>query len=294
VTPGSISAERMRALEDSFAAQWGTAPNAAQRKALGEQAAQEEMLYREARVLQLDLDDGSVRRRLLDKMHAVGVGGRNEDELVRRAIGLGFDDDAVIRRLLSEKMRLVLERPSTEPIGDAELVAYLEQHAAEFRKPATVSLTQVFLAEEAHGAALAADAARTLQTLRAEDVSAERIAALSDPAPIDSRLRAYTLLQLQGRFGKSFAERVFALEPGSWSEPIASPYGLHLVRLDERREERLPELSEVRSALRGALEKEHARENLARGLARLSSLYEIRIEDPAPAGVGAIALQAAR
>src|SRR5262249_7273315 len=160
------------------------------------------------------------------------------------------------RRLLAEKMRLVLERPSSEPpLGDAELAAYLERHRAEFLKPATVGLTQVFLAEEEHGENLGADAARTLRTLRARAVSAERLAALSAPAPLDPSLRLYTQLQLQGRFGKSFAERVFALEAGSWSEPIASPYGLHLVRVEERRDERLPELSEVRSAVRGALEK---------------------------------------
>ena len=66
--PIVIAPERARALADEFAERWGAPPNAAQRHALVAEAVQEEMLFREARVLALGLGDGSIRRRLVEKM----------------------------------------------------------------------------------------------------------------------------------------------------------------------------------------------------------------------------------
>ena len=115
----------MRTLSAEFAERWGSPPSAAQQRALVEQAAQEEMLFREARLLALGLGDGSVRRRLVEKMRLVSDRpGRSEDELVREAIELGLDDDVVIRRLLVEKMRLVLRQEAGgTPIADLDLRA---------------------------------------------------------------------------------------------------------------------------------------------------------------------------
>lgn len=279
--PIVVSADDVRALEATFVKRWGRAPSTAERDALIAERVQEEMLFREARRLALGHGDASVRRRLVELARAVSENpARPDDELVREALALGLDDDVVIRRLLAEKMRLVLQQDA-EPVAvtDEELARLLEEQRERFVKPATVTLTQLFLSRDARGASAEEDAARLLADLQSGRLAAERVAEVADPLPLGTTLRGYTHLQLQGRFGKAFADRVFTLEPGTWQGPIESPFGLHLVRIEERREEHLPELDEVRSALLHAAERERAQASLARGLARLRALYEVRIED---------------
>lgn len=282
--PIVISPERVRALAEEFQRRWNGPPSEGQRRALVEQAVDEEVLFREARVLALELGDGSIRRRLVEKMRLVGDHpGRGEDALVREAVALGLDDDVVIRRLLVEKMRIVLrggagEAPSDAAFSDADLAAYLERHRAEFEQPARTTLSHVFLAADARGSHVAADARRTLTRLRSADVSPDDVAALSDSFPLGTRLRAYSHAQLIGRFGKPFAEAVTRLAPGVWSEPLSSPYGLHLVRVDEALLARLPAIDEVRPALTRAVAREQAEQRLTRGVARLRELYEVRVE----------------
>ncbi len=277
--PIVIPPERVRALAEAFAERWGRPPNEAQQRALVEQTAQEEMLFREARLLALGLGDGSVQRRLVEKMRVVSDRpGRSEDELVREAIELGLDDDIVIRRLLIEKMRVVLRQEAGDtPIEDSELRALLERRRDDLAQPERITFTQVFLGEDAHGVQLAADARRTLARLRASGVAPERSAESSDPFPLGAQLRAYTRAQLVGRFGTRFAEEVMGLAPGVWSGPLASPYGLHLVRVDAKLPARLPAIDEVRPALTRAVLRERAEQSLARGLARLRQLYAVRV-----------------
>lgn len=43
-----------------------------------------------------------------------------------------------------------------------------------------------------------------------------------------------------------FADAAFAMEPGDISEPVQSPFGWHLIKLDDRRERGAPPIEEVR------------------------------------------------
>lgn len=278
--PIVLTSERAAALERGFVERWGRAPSAPERTALLEEAVHEEMLYREARVLALGLDDASVRLRLLELMRQLGERpARDEDTLVAEAIELGLDDDVVIRRLLAQKMRLVLQRDQAGvAAGDDVLAAILERERARFVQPEAVTVQQVFLSSDVRGDAAARDAARLLAELRAGTLDSQSAADRSDPLPLAAALTAQPRLKLQARFGKAFADAVFALDTGAWSGPIASPFGLHLVRVVEKQPERLPELDEVRPALIETLRRERAQANLARGLARLRGLYEVRIE----------------
>ena len=278
--PIVLTAERAAALERVFTERWGRAPSAPERTALLEEAVHEEMLYREARVLALGLDDASVRLRLLELMRQLGERpARDEDTLVAEAVALGLDDDVVIRRLLAQKMRLVLQRDQVGvAAGDDALAAVLERERARFVQPEAITVQQVFLSSDVRGDAAARDAEHLLAELHAGTLDVQSAAAHSDALPLAGALTAQPRLKLQARFGKAFADAVFALEAGAWSGPIASPFGLHLVRVVEKQPERLPALDEVRPALIESLRRERAQANLARGLARLRGLYEVRIE----------------
>src|SRR5207253_5853537 len=139
-----ISAERIRLMQSDFVQRWGAMPTAEQLNALIEQAIEEEMLYREARALALDFEDRSVHRRLLEKMRVVSDRpGRSQEDLIREARALGLDDDVVIRRLLIEKMRLILaEDPNETPLAERDLQEYLERHRDRFEQPAELTFSR--------------------------------------------------------------------------------------------------------------------------------------------------------
>lgn len=279
-TPIVISAEQVRGMESHFRARWGGAPTAEQRRALINQAIEEELLYRQARRLALEYQDPSVRRRLFEKARALNlrVSGDNFD-LAEEAESLGLDDDIVIRRLLAEKMRLVLQQDAVQhSISDAQMAAYLEQHRERFLQPETVTFTHIFLAASARGARLAGDADAARAALGAQPPSPQS-ARLSDPFPLGDRFAAVTPNQVIGRFGKRFADRVMAMPVGRWSEPIASPFGVHLVWVEAHAPAALPPLDAVREPILIELTKARADDNLKNGLARLRTLYDVRVED---------------
>jgi parvulin-like peptidyl-prolyl isomerase len=277
--PIVITAERVREMQTDFENRWGTPPTAAQLRALVNQVVEEEILAREARLLALDFGDASVRRRLLEKARAVSRDpSRGAGELLREAQALGLDDDLVIQRLLATKMRLLLQQEDAGgPIPEAEIAEYYQRHGDLFLQPRTVTFTHVFLDRGTRGARLTADADAALARL--DTASPAAAGELSDPFPLGQRLVAYTDTQLTGRFGKAFADRVLALEPGSWAGPLSSPYGVHLVRVEEHSPARRAPLEGVRDSIRTALRKERAASNLGHGLARLRGMYEVRIED---------------
>src|SRR6185369_6491265 len=74
-----------------------------------------------------------------------------------------------------------------------------------------------------------------------------RSAELGDPFLVAAELHDTDKQAIANQFGGTFANRVFELQPGEWSGPIESTYGLHLVRVSELKPGRSKEFAEVKS-----------------------------------------------
>jgi hypothetical protein len=174
-----------------------------------------------------------------------------EEVYYREGMALGLDrDDTVIRRRLKQKLEFVAEAAgiATEPT-DEDLRAYLEQRRDAYRTDARLSFAHVFLSAERRGVAVEQDAARMLGTLQTSKGVVDP-AALSDPTLLEIRFEDVPLRDVAAQFGDEFAERVAELPVGQWQGPIHSGYGLHLVLVGARTDDRAPELDEVRDTLR--------------------------------------------
>jgi peptidyl-prolyl cis-trans isomerase C len=170
-----------------------------------------------------------------------------EDEvLYREALRLGLDrDDAVARRHLVQKMLVLAEDlagASREPTR-AELLTYYEQTRERWHVVERVHFIHVFAASRSEALAIA-DAVRA-----AEAQQPGQPPPLGEAFPRSRDVRA-SRDDLAATYGGEFADASYQLAPGTWSAPIASRFGWHLVKVLDRDAGRPATFDEVADKVR--------------------------------------------
>jgi hypothetical protein len=207
-----------------------------------------------------------------------------EEVATREALALGLDkDDTVIRRRLRQKLEFVSDDlvAQTEP-SDADLNAYLQSHRESFRVGPRFTFRQVYLNPAAHRDHLARDAAQLLAQLKHGGANPEDSAA-GDSTLLPVTCREVPAAEIAKQFGEPFAERLVDLTPGRWQGPVKSDYGVHLVLVSERTEGHLPELAEVRDAVRREWVNARRLDGNANFYRELLRRYTVRVESLDPA-----------
>lgn len=280
--PVVISAARVEEIREDYRRTLGALPTPRELDALIEKEAEDEMLYREALLLGLDRGDPAVEWRVIEKMEFLyGETPGGQQEALRRGLELGLQrDDVVVRSGLVTKMRLLAKGASRvdEPKGEElerALGAYLERHRDEYVRPGQWSFTHVFFRGDSNRET---EAKALRERLIAQATPPGAAPKHGDPFVAGGELRATTQAGMTKVFGDDFARTVAALEPKRWSDPIRSPYGLHLVWVAERVEPRAAVLEEVRSQVLHAYRAERQREYLEKLVAGVRSAYEVRVE----------------
>lgn len=198
--------------------------------------------------------------------------------MLREALALGLDrGDIIVRRRLVQKMEFVNQELEPLPAPtDADLAALLERFAERYRVASRHTVEHVFVSSRLHRHPT--DAAAAAAELRERLAAGEDPTRLGDPFLRGRVLRAQSEGELGGIFGPAFAREVAALPLDEWTGPIASSYGLHLVRVTERSGGRLATVEEVRSQLERDWEEEQRAASAAKALERLRARYDVRIE----------------
>jgi hypothetical protein len=203
----------------------------------------------------------------------------NEQLLAREARALGLEDnDVIIRRRLAQKLTFLIDGTlrRAEP-SETELHQFYHAHAHRFRSDARISFSHIYFSPQRRANARS-DAIAALRLLL-EEGGTPPTAELGDRLLIESEFRDETEQSISGALGPDFARAVFSLNPGAWSGPLESGYGLHLVRVSTLRQARLSPFSESRE--RVTEEWRHAQEKLAkeRYVAELRRKYGLVVDD---------------
>jgi peptidyl-prolyl cis-trans isomerase C len=178
------------------------------------------------------------------------------------------DDEASIRCLI--------EREVTTPEPDeATCRRYHDQNRAHFRSPALYEAAHIlFAAREDDGVGFAtarAQAEAVLARLREHPDQFGELARLHSACP--SGAQDGNLGQIgAGQTTAEFEKALFALEPGAVTErPIATRYGLHIIRLDRKIEGREFPFELVADRIADYLRESVRRRAAAQYIARLMS-----------------------
>lgn len=204
-----------------------------------------------------------------------------EEIAYREGTAMGLDtDDTIIRRRLRQKLELVTEDLAglVEPT-DAELSAYLEENSGAFEREARYTLRQIYFSPDRRGDDAVGDAEQARVLLAAQDdlVDASQ---LGDPLPLPGRFELAWESALARQFGSAFADALEGLEPGVWSGPITSGYGIHLVRVESMEPARPLTLEEARRDLTRDFEHQRRQRAIDQLYEALAERYTIRIEPP--------------
>lgn len=174
-----------------------------------------------------------------------------EEVLYREALKFGLDrDDTIVRRRMRQKMEFLSDDLSEQPDPTVEeLQAFLDEHASEFAVEPRLSFQHVYFSSERWGDSARGKAQRVLEALADGSVTGEDVASRGDRLWWPSEIPLATVHEIGRQFGQDFASKLVGIEPGKWVGPVESEFGFHVVRISERIEERVPELSEVRRAV---------------------------------------------
>jgi len=246
-----ITAAEVEWLKQSWARRWHRPPSEVELKGIVSDHLRERLLEREARSLGLDENDLVVRRRLAQKM----------EFLFSDAVQLAAPSEAVLRRLYAA-------------------------NADRFQSPVQISFTHVYFNRDRRGARADADAAAALEALSRSDA---RAAELGDRFLLEREFVDADEQAVARVLGRDFAHRVFALAPGGWQGPIESGYGLHLVRVTDRRPAQSLAFEAVQDELREIWQREQEAVARERYFAALLQKYDVVVDESVRALVGSLA-----
>jgi len=180
-----------------------------------------------------------------DELNALIDDDIREEVYYREALALGLDrNDAVVRQRMRQKLEFLADTGAglLEPAA-GELEAYFAANEQTFRRGPRLAFEQIYLGETPGPESIA----RSLSALQSDPVS--------DPSTLGERTLLPAQLGLSppdaidGVFGQGVFERLAELPPGVWAGPVASAYGVHLVRILDSLPARTPPLEEVRDAV---------------------------------------------
>lgn len=197
-----------------------------------------------------------------------------EEVLYRAGTELGLDkDDTIVRRRVGQKMEFFIEGAVEAPT-ESDLQRFLTEHPEKFRRDPRIAFRQMFVSPKRQ------DAKQEAAALLPQLVSAGPNApALGDAILLPETLELTPVPEIASQFGTEFAEAVSTAKPGTWSGPIQSAYGYHLVLVTARESERLPGLDEIRPAVQREWYAQALKSVVEAKYNELSMRYVVRIDD---------------
>ena len=215
-----------------------------------------------------------------DELNALVDDYIREEAAYREGTAIGLDrDDTIIRRRIRQKQDFVAGELATqlEPTDD-KLQEYLDAHSDEYRLTSQLTFRPVYFDPDRHDADLSSLVNDLIVTLQDDPTIDAR--QQGDRTLLEFRYVDVSQREVASLFGEEFAAALVRLEPDQWQGPVASPYGVHAVIVDEFQPGRLPDLVDVRDAVRREYEHDRRKQVMEKYYQGLVEKYEVVVEWP--------------
>ena len=185
--------------------------------------------------------------------------------------------------MMAAKWYLDRVRLRAAQVSDEDLEAYYRDNERRLTLPEQVRVRHILLAWKPMGTADDRAAVREqMAPILARARAGEDFAALAREFSEDSTREngGDTGLFRRGQMVPPFEQAAFALEPGEISDPVETAFGVHILKLEERREARLLPLDEIRDQLLAHVREERMAAAEREEIARLRAEAEVEILIP--------------
>lgn len=272
-----IPAHRLEQMVQDFRADTGRSPTPREWRQMIDMQVDDEVLFQYAIALGMH-ENSAAQARLAQIADFVEANPHEATETGKAAAAMELglhEGDLVVRRVLVDSARrlirsvVLLQQPTPEIVEQ-----FYAAHAGEFTRPARIRISQVAINGFVHPDS-EERARRLLARIRAEKLGLEAALALADETPAPVHLALQSEQDLEAELGGDFAALVMKLRPGSWSEPIPSDYGHHLVWVHEFEEAGVLPLEAVRDQVEQALLQKLADDWLRLRLRELRAEFDI-------------------
>lgn len=236
-----IDAARREELRAIFEDGQGREPSPEELQRMILEWSQNEVLYREAKIMGLDQGDDMIRQRLILKLRNILFGN------------------------------IVIPAPA-----DGELKAWFEEHKADYDLPAAYDFEQFQVVELRD---VAPDSEQAIKAAVEAKALVEALGTGEPSEAQGEMVRLYRnrpMENLVSLFGQAQAETIANSAEGQWTA-ARSPRGWHAVRIVERRAARSAEFKTVRSRVVRAWQEDARKQSLADSLKEIVERFDIRV-----------------
>lgn len=201
--------------------------------------------------------------------------------------GEGFTQDTFrthVGRMMIAKQYLDKIRMTAADVSDADLERYYEANKRRLTLPEQIRVRHILITWKPLGKPDDRAFIREQMTPILERARAgEDFAALAREFSDDYATRQAggdTGMFHRGQMAPAFEAVAFALEPGEISDAVETSFGVHIIRLEERRAEELLALDDIRDQLREHVQNEQVEQAVREEVERLRAAADIQVLIP--------------
>jgi len=207
-----------------------------------------------------------------------------QEVLYREALAMGLEkEDTIIKRRLGQKMKFLFEDVADQTqVTEDELTQYLTENQENYRIDPQFTFNQVYLNPDKRKTDLDEDVRLLLAELQGSQ-GAWGSVLFGDSLMLPDSFESLPAREVDRQFGTGFAAQLSELETGEWTGPVRSGFGVHLVFIGEKVEDRIPNLEEVRDSVERDLIAQRRRDANEKIYQRLRERYTITVERPVAA-----------
>lgn len=238
-----------------------------------------EVLYQDAQAKKIKVDDKEVQDQL-DKIAKSFPSpeeykkGLKEQGVTEKDLKRDIGKNLAIRRLLDEKVAAAVK------VDEAEAKKYYDEHTKEFDRPEMVHARHIILlVDKAADDAKKAETKKKMDEIQAELKGGAKFEDIAKKYSQDGSAESGGDLGLfpKGAMVKEFEDAVWNMKPGEVSGVITTPFGLHIIKFEERKAAGSVPFAEMKNDLIRGLESQKKGEAVNKYIADLKAKAKIKI-----------------
>ncbi|MFP4159165.1 MAG: peptidylprolyl isomerase [Desulfobacterales bacterium] len=237
----------------------------------------QEMLYQASREEGIEVDPDEIQQEIDQLMDQF----ENQEDFRKQMAEMNYSEEALekeIRQNLAIR-KLIDERFASEiSVSDDDIKAYYEENQSEFEEPERVHARHILIRSGPDDDDETKEEAKEkLEEVREKLESGEEFSELArqysegPTAESGGDLGYFS----RGEMVKRFDEAAFGLEAGEVSDIVETRFGYHLIKVEDKKEQGVQPLDDVKGSISENLEREKVMRELEPYLESLKEKYDV-------------------